>query len=213
MTSVSRDIGGFVAARLARWVVDDRALVATMFATVAFCVGALAGCTNTPAQGGAGTPPSASPQNAQAQRFALEHTVDYLHRWSHQHLYEELQGLADRSGAITSEARLRALRKAIAGAVAVHLDCDSVDARLIETVSTTIEVRANGCIYPVSATGAGKLAVAQACVILAAPAETVDAFLDQAAQDPLGSPPILVDSSAKAGPGTWYVGPCKRVRR
>jgi len=208
MTSASGDLRALVAARRAQWVV-----VTTMSAAVAFCLGALAGCTNAATQQGADTTSSSSPQNAQAERFALESTVDYLNLWSHQHLYEEVRGITDRSSAIPREARGRALRKAIAGAIAVHIGCDSVHARLIEPVTTTIEVRANGCTYPVSATETGKLAEAQACVMLAAPAETVDAFLDQAAQDPAGSPPILVDSSAKAGPGTWYLGPCRRVRR
>ena len=206
MTSASGDLRALVAARHGQWVV-----VTTMSA--ALCLGALAGCTNAPAQEGADPTSSSSPQNAQAERFALESTVDYLHLWSHQHLYEEVRGITDRSSAIPRETRGRAVQKAIAGAVAVHIGCDSVHARLIEPVTTTIEVRANGCTYPVSATETGKLAEAQACVMLAAPAETVDAFLDQAAQDPVGSPPILVDSSAKAGPGTWYVGPCRRVRR
>ena len=208
MTSVRTDIGGFVTARLAHWVVDDRASIAPILAAIAVCIGALSGCTNTPAQEGSRTTPSSSPQNAQAQLLALEGTVGYLHQWSQHHLVQEVRGLTDRSGPIPSEARLRALRKAIAGAVAVHLGCESVDAKLIEPVSTTIEIRATRCIYPVSATGTETLAVAQGCVILAAPTGTVDAFINQAAQDPFGPPPILVDSRAKAEGGTWYLGPC-----
>jgi hypothetical protein len=95
----------------------------------------------------------------------------------------------------------------ITGAAALHVGCESVEAKLIEPASTNIEIRANGCTFSISRTEASILAVAQGCVILAAPTGTVDAFLNQFAQEPIGPPLILVDSRA-AGRGTWYLGPC-----
>jgi hypothetical protein len=188
---------------------------ALLIAGLAVFVG-LYGCTadtNLPAAGA--SPPASSPSEAPraAQAYVMESFVSYVGRWSRQFLENELDRLPDQSGSIPDEARRRALRKAIDGAVHLHLGCQSADARLVQDSPDEIEVRLYSCAYPAGGSSAsprsGNAATTQACILPAALTGLIRDFKDEQALYGGEIPLKAVASGAQAHPGTWYLGPCQ----
>ena len=164
-----------------------------------------AGCT--PSTGDPTPAAQPGPDSVLAQRYVLEGTVDYVDRWSHQYLTIDLAA-AHQGGPIPAEAWQRALGRAAEGAAGVHLGCATAQVTLAKAGAVNISL--TECTYS-AAEGASPavrtLEAAQGCLIPAVPTGSADEFVRQ--QMGNGSPPpTFVDSAAKAGPGTWYVGAC-----
>jgi hypothetical protein len=73
-----------------------------------------------------------------------------------------------------------------------------------------VDISLTECTYPAgpgASSGTRTLAAVQGCLVPAPPAGSADEFVHQQVGGG-APPPTFVDSAAKAGPGTWYVGAC-----
>jgi len=184
---------------------DARRITQALLAA-ALGLAAAAGCTTRSGDPSPAAQPA--PDSAPAQRYALEGTVGYVDMWSRQYLTTDLTA-AHRTGPIPADAWQRALSKAAGGAAAVHLGCAA--AKVTVGKSGAVDIGLTDCAYPAGdgpSSGMRTLAAARGCFVPAPPTGSAEEFVHQYLATGGSPPSTFVDSAAKAGPGTWYVGAC-----
>lgn len=173
-------------------------------APLALALGLVAAAGCTPSTGDPTPAAQPAPDSLLAQRYVLEGTVDYVDRWSHQYLTDDLAA-GHRSGPIPADAWQRALRRAADGAVGVHLGCGAAEVTLAK--AGAVDISLSDCAYPAGSAGTRTLTAAQGCLRPATPTGSAADFVQKQLTGG-SSPPTFVDSPAKAGPNTWYLGAC-----